>query len=111
MRVGTHTANASRWQVGQFWYDLAVLVEQLFGLVALHPFFQYAHVSRLLVHLAHRYLVRAPIVLSAFTVHLLWVAPLDEVWRVPVSAEKVVQFFMTDPGEHAGIGDFVAVQM
>src|SRR5215831_16708495 len=43
--------------------------------------------------------------------HLLGLVPLDEVWRVPVSSEKVIQFFVADSGKHAGIGDFVTVQM
>src|SRR5215469_15228859 len=75
MWVGAHTSNALRGELRELRYELAVLVEQFLRLVALHPFFQNAHVTRLLMHLAHRYLVRAPIVLSAFTVDLLRAGP------------------------------------
>ena len=36
---------------------------------------------------------------------------LDEIWRVAVAAEKVVQFLMADAGQHRRIGDLVAIEM
>ena len=37
--------------------------------------------------------------------------PLDEVRRVAVAAEELLQLLVADPGEDAGIGDLVAVQV
>ena len=39
--------------------------------VALHPFFEDAHMRRVLVHLAHRHLMRAPVAFGALAVDLL----------------------------------------
>src|SRR5262245_12003760 len=113
------------------------------------------------MHLAHRHLVRAPIVLGTLAidflrtrpalgcakynhrpagalrdtmltrirfyslnfaddsiervghqfVHLFRLMPLDEIRRVAVAAEEMLSVFMTDPGENAGIGDLVAVEV
>src|SRR5262245_30267422 len=54
---------------------MAVGIEQLVRPVAFHPLFENAHMSRILVHLAHWHLVRAPIVLGAFAVDLLRAGP------------------------------------
>src|SRR5215475_12134536 len=75
MRIGAHAASALRRKLRELGDELAVIVEQLLGLVALHPFLEYAHVGRLLMHLAHWHLVSAPIVLSAFAVDFLRARP------------------------------------
>src|SRR5215472_13541863 len=36
---------------------------------------------------------------------------LDEIRRVAVAAEQMIQLFMADPGENGGIGDLVAVEV
>ena len=36
---------------------------------------------------------------------------LDEVRRVAVPAEQLIQFLVTDPGQDAGVGDLVAVEV
>ena len=49
--------------------------KQFRGPVALHPLFEDAHMRRVLVHLAHRHLVRAPVALGAPAVDLLRAGP------------------------------------
>ena len=44
-------------------------------------------------------------------VHLFRLMPLDEIRRVAIAAEQVIQLLMADAGENAGIGDLVAVQV
>ena len=75
VRVGAHAAAASRGELGQLGSEPAAVVEELLGPVALHPLFEDAHVRRVLVHLAHRHLVRAPVVLGALAVDLLRAGP------------------------------------
>ncbi len=75
VRVGAHAARAARRQVGQLGSEPAVVIEKLPGLVALHPLLEEAHVGRVLVHLPHRHLVRAPVVLGALAVDLLRAGP------------------------------------
>src|SRR5262249_1573544 len=75
VRIGAHTASAFRRQLRELGEELAVIVEQLLGHVALHPFFKYAHVARLLVHLPHWHLMGAPIVFSAFAVDFFGARP------------------------------------
>src|SRR5215471_14763439 len=43
--------------------------------------------------------------------HRLRFITLDEMGRIPVAAEQVIQFLVTDPSEDAGIGNLVAVEM
>ena len=43
--------------------------------------------------------------------HLLRITALDKVGRVAVAAEKLIQFLMTDAGQHARVGDLVPVQV
>ncbi len=43
--------------------------------------------------------------------HLLRLVPLDEMRRVAIAAQKLVQLLMADPGQNRGIGDLVAVEM
>ena len=64
VRVGAHAALPSGAQLGQLGPEPAGVVEQLLGPVALHPLFEDADVARVVVHLAHRHLVRAPVVLA-----------------------------------------------
>ena len=161
VRIGAHAAGAAGGQVGQLGLEPAVIVEQLLGLVALHPLLEEAHVGRVLVHLSHRHLVRAPVVLRALAVDLLGTGPalgraehdhgpagtprealslrvgldlldlrdrrvergrhllvhlggfvpLDEMGRVAVAAEEMIQLLVADPGEDARIRDLVAVQV
>ena len=44
-------------------------------------------------------------------VHLFRIITLDEIRRVPIAAEKMIQFFVADPGQDARIGDLVAVEV
>ena len=43
--------------------------------------------------------------------HRVRVVPFDEMWRVAVAAQQMIELLVTDAGEHGGIGDLVAVQM
>ena len=65
VRVGAHAALAARRQLRELGQQPALVVEQLLRPVALHPLFEDAHVLGLLVHLAQRHLVRAPVALGA----------------------------------------------
>src|ERR1700737_4532318 len=75
MRIGTHTAGALRGEFGQFGPEAAVAVEELLGLIALHPLFEDAHMCRVLVHLPHWHLVRAPVTLGASAIDFLRARP------------------------------------
>ena len=75
VRVGTHAPGALRGEFGQFGPEAAVAVEQFRGLVALHPLFEDAHMSGVLVHLSHRHLMRAPVALGAPAVDLFRAGP------------------------------------
>src|SRR5688572_22174356 len=44
-------------------------------------------------------------------VHLLGIAALDKIWRIPVAPEELIKLLMTDAGQDAGIGDLVAVEV
>ena len=161
VRVGAHATCAPRGDFGQLGPEPALIIEQLCGLIALHPLLEHADMGCVFVHLAHRDLVRAPIILGAPTIDLfgtcpaLWCAehdhrptgtfrksipkrvvldplitpmtvssvvshhlvhflrlmPLDEIWRVAVTAEQMIQLVMADPRENGGIGDLVTVQV
>ena len=161
VRAGAHAAGAAGGQVGQLGPEAAAVVEELPRLVALHPLLEKGHVGRVLVHLSHRYLVRAPVVLGALAVdllrarpalgraqhdhgpagtpretvslrvgldlldlrdhrvergrhllvHLTGLVPFDEMGGIAVPAEEVIQLLVADPGQDAGIGDLVAVQV
>src|SRR5262249_60814380 len=43
--------------------------------------------------------------------HLLRLIPLDEVRRVAIAAEQLIQLLMAETGENGRIGDLVAVQV
>ena len=43
--------------------------------------------------------------------HLFRLIALYEIRSVAVAAEEVIQLFVTDPGQHAGIGDLVTVEV
>ena len=75
MRVGAHAPLAARRQLGQLRPQPAVVVEQFLRPVALHPVFEDAHVLGVVVHLAHRHLVRAPVTLGAPAVDFLRAGP------------------------------------
>src|SRR4029077_10393404 len=75
VRIGTHAAGALRGELGPFGSEAAVAVEQFRGPVALHPIFEDAHMSGVLVHLSHRHLMRAPVALGAPAVDLLRAGP------------------------------------
>src|SRR5215471_19664004 len=75
MRIGAHTALAGRREGQQVRLEGAILVKQLFGPVTLHPVFENLDVGSVLVHLAHRYLMRSPIVFCLFAVDLFWTRP------------------------------------
>ena len=75
MRIGAHPAGALRGELGQFGPQAALAVEQFLGLVALHPLFEDLHMVRVLVHVAHRHLMRAPVAFGALAVDLLRAGP------------------------------------
>ena len=75
VRVGAHATCASRGKVRQLGAEPADVIEQLCRSVALHPLFEEAHMGRVSVHLAHRHLVRAPVVLGALAIDLLRTGP------------------------------------
>src|SRR5437588_8473206 len=68
-----------RGELSQFVSQASGAVEQLRRLVALHPFFEDVHMRRVLVHLTHRHLVRAPVALGAPAVDLFRARPA--LWR------------------------------
>ena len=74
VRVVAHPAVALRSQLGQFGLEPALGVEQLLRPVALHPLFEDADVLGL-VHVAHRHLVAAPVVLALLAVDLRRAGP------------------------------------
>src|SRR5271163_399946 len=63
-----------RSQIGQLWLELTAVVEQLLRPVTLHPLFEDANVLGL-VHVAHRHLMRAPVVLALLAVDLRGTGP------------------------------------
>ena len=75
VRVGAHAAGALRGKVGQLGPEPAVVVEELRRSVALHPLFENAHMGGVLVHLAHRHLVRAPVVFGALAIDFFRARP------------------------------------
>ena len=44
-------------------------------------------------------------------VHFFRFVPLDEIGRVAVAAEEMIELLMADAGQEAGVGDLIAVQM
>ena len=74
VRVVAHPPVALRSQFGEFGLEPPLGVEQLFGPVALHPLFEDANVLGL-VHVAHRHLVAAPVVLALLAVDLRRAGP------------------------------------
>src|SRR5208283_1613032 len=43
--------------------------------------------------------------------HRRRVVPLDEIWRVAITAEKLLELFFRDARQHCRIGDLVTVEM
>ncbi|HKD76958.1 MAG TPA: hypothetical protein VKB76_15740, partial [Ktedonobacterales bacterium] len=54
---------------------MAVVIEQLLRMIALHPLFENAHMLGILLHLAHGDLVRTPITFRALAIDLLGAGP------------------------------------
>src|SRR5262245_35295414 len=79
MRVGAHAAAATRSKLGQLGTYLTVGVKQFRRPVALHPVFEDGDVSGVLVHLAHRHLMRAPVVLDTLAIDFFGARPT--LWR------------------------------
>ena len=75
VRIGAHAPLAFRRQRGHLSFESAILIEQLLGLVALHPLFENLYVRGIFMHLAHRYLVRAPVTFGALAIDLLGTSP------------------------------------
>ena len=44
-------------------------------------------------------------------VHLLWLMSLDEIRRISIASQQVIEFLVADAGEDRGIGDLVAVEV
>src|SRR4029077_16231756 len=66
---------ALRRKLGQLGAKPAAVIEELCRAVALPTLFEEAHMGRVLVHLAHWHLVRAPIVLGALAIDLFRTRP------------------------------------
>ena len=75
VRIGAHSSVALWSKFGQFGFELAVFLEQLFGLVASHPFFQQLQMPPFVSQIRERHLVRAPGTLRRFAIHLFWSSP------------------------------------
>src|SRR5947199_8264238 len=75
MGVSAHTAFALRSLGGQFGLQRASVVKELLRPIALHPLFEDFDVFRVLVHLAHRDLVRSPVVFRPLAIDLLRTRP------------------------------------
>ena len=71
MRIGAHAALALGRELGKLGFEAAIRVEEFLRPVALHPLFEDLDVPGLLVHLAHRHLVRTPRILGALAVNFL----------------------------------------
>ncbi len=74
VRIVAHATRALRRQRRELVDEPARLVEELVGTIALHPLLEDAHVARL-VHVAHRHLMRAPVVLALLAVDELRTRP------------------------------------
>ena len=75
VRIGAHPTRALRRKRGEFALELALLVEQLLGPIALHPCLEDADMPGIPAHHAHRHLVRAPVALLPLAVDLLGAGP------------------------------------
>ncbi len=75
VRVGAHAAGASGREFGQLRPQSSAIVEQFRWPIALHPLFKNADVLRVLVHLAHRHLMRSPVTLGPAAVDFLRARP------------------------------------
>ena len=75
VRIGAHAAVAPGSKVGQVGPETTALVEEVLGLIALHPLFEKADVRLVLMHLAHRHLMGAPVILRALAIDLLRTGP------------------------------------
>ena len=75
VRVSAHATVALRGKLGQLRAKPAAVIEELFRSIAFHPLFEEAHMGRVLVHLAHRNLVRAPVILGALAIDLFRTGP------------------------------------
>ena len=75
VRVGAHPTSAFWRKRGEFALELALVVEQLLGPIALHPGLKDADVLGMAAHRAHRHLVRAPVALFPLAVDLLGTGP------------------------------------
>src|SRR5271166_2743226 len=43
--------------------------------------------------------------------HFFRLIPLDEIRRVAIAAEEMIQLLMTDTGQNGGVGDLIAVEV
>src|SRR5262249_10269338 len=75
VRIGAHAAGAAGGKLGNLGAGAAIIVEEFFGPIALHPLLEDAYIGSVLVHLPPRDLMRAPIILGALAVDLLWACP------------------------------------
>ena len=75
MRIRTHAAGADGREFGEFRPERAAFVEEFFGPITLHPFFEDFDVCGILMHFAHRHLMRSPVVFSLSSVDLFRAGP------------------------------------
>ena len=75
VRIGAHSSRALWSKRGEFALELALLVEQLLGPIALHPCLEDADMLGMAAHCAHRHLMRAPVALLPLAVDLLGTGP------------------------------------
>src|SRR5690606_17974919 len=75
MWIGSHPAITTGSKRSQFRSETTSIVEQLIGPIASHPLFEQRDVFRLLVHLAHWYLVAAPVIFDLFAIDFARAGP------------------------------------
>src|SRR6478752_4851949 len=75
MGVGAHAAAAARGKLSQLGTEATVGIKEFRWPVALHPVFEDGDVSGILVHLAHRHLMRAPVVFGALAIDFFGARP------------------------------------
>src|SRR5215831_20679230 len=75
MGVRAHPAFSLRSEISQFGLQRASGVKELLRPIALHPLFEDLDVFRVLVHLAHRDLMRSPVAFRPLAIDLLRTRP------------------------------------
>ena len=75
MRIGAHATVAFGRQIAKLFDESAVLVEELFGLVAVQPLLHDVEMLRLFLHVEHGHLMGSPEVFNLVAVDFLGAGP------------------------------------